>query len=222
MTTFGGNVLGWSAEGDINAGRGSKTTVVYTPPKRVYDRWGNVVLSSDVPSTGAGIATLNPIPEVPAGDIDLIAPLGTIDAGEAGIRVSGNVNLAALHVVNADNVQVQGKSTGMPVVASVNVGALTNASAAAAQASAAAQDVMQRERAAQRQALPSVFTVRVLGFGDEPAGGVPGTGEVRRKPAEQASYDPSGFIQMVGHGALSDAQIARLSENERRGLPRGR
>nr|WP_240531463.1 filamentous haemagglutinin family protein [Variovorax boronicumulans] len=173
MTTFGGSVLGWSAEGDINAGRGSKTTVVYTPPKRVYDRWGNVVLSSDVPSTGAGIATLNPIPEVPAGDIDLIAPLGTIDAGEAGIRVSGNVNLAALQIVNADNMAVQGKSTGLPVVASVNVGALTNASAAASQATAAAQDVMQRERAAARQSLPSVFSVRVLGFGNEPASGAP-------------------------------------------------
>ncbi|WP_432729966.1 filamentous haemagglutinin family protein [Variovorax sp. W6] len=222
MTTFGGHITGWSAQGDINAGRGSKTTVVYTPPKREYDQWGNVTLSSNVPSTGAGIATLAPIPEVPAGDIDLIAPLGTIDAGEAGIRVSGNVNLAALQVVNADNVAVQGKSTGLPVVATVNVGALTNASAAASQAATAAQDVLQRERQAQRQALPSVFTVRVVGFGDEPAGGAPGTGEVRRKPAEQASYDPSGFVQMVGHGALTDAQIGRLSENERRGLPRGR
>ncbi|PLC07245.1 hemagglutinin [Variovorax sp. RO1] len=222
MTTFGGSVLGWSAEGDINAGRGSKTTVVYTPPKRVYDRWGNVVLSSDVPSTGAGIATLNPIPEVPAGDIDLIAPLGTIDAGEAGIRVSGNVNLAALQVVNAANVAVQGKSTGLPVVTSVNVGALTNASAAASQATAAAQDVMQRERAAARQSLPSVFSVRVLGFGNEPASGAPEAPEMRRRPAEQASYDPSGFVQMVGHGALTDAQLARLNEPERRGLPRGR
>ncbi|WP_369646612.1 filamentous haemagglutinin family protein [Variovorax sp. V118] len=222
MTTFGGSVLGWSAEGDINAGRGSKTTVVYTPPKRVYDRWGNVVLSSDVPSTGAGIATLNPIPEVPAGDIDLIAPLGTIDAGEAGIRVSGNVNLAALQIVNADNMAVQGKSTGLPVVASVNVGALTNASAAASQATAAAQDVMQRERAAARQSLPSVFSVRVLGFGNEPASGAPEAPEVRRRPAEQASYDPSGFVQMVGHGALTDAQLTRLNEPERRGLPRGR
>jgi filamentous hemagglutinin family protein len=222
MTTFGGAILGWSAEGDINAGRGSKTTVVYTPPKREYDQWGNVTLSSNVPSTGAGIATLAPIAEVPAGDIDLIAPLGTIDAGEAGIRVSGNVNLAALQVVNADNIAVQGKSTGLPVVAAVNVGALANASAAAAQAATAAQDVLQRERSAQRQALPSVFSVRVLGFGNEPASGATEGGEVRRKPAEQASYDPSGFIQVVGHGALTDAQIARLNESERRGLPRGR
>ena len=30
MTTLGGGILAWSAEGDINAGRGAKTTVVYT------------------------------------------------------------------------------------------------------------------------------------------------------------------------------------------------
>ncbi|MDH2384898.1 filamentous hemagglutinin family protein [Bradyrhizobium sp. CER78] len=47
---------------------------------------------------------------------DLVAPLGTIDAGEAGIRVLGNVNLAALQVVNAANIQVQGTSTGVPTV----------------------------------------------------------------------------------------------------------
>ncbi len=91
-----------------------RPTVLYTPPKRVYDNYGNVTLSPQVPSSGAGIATLNPIPEVPAGDIDLIAPLGTIDAGEAGIRVSGNVNLAALQIVNAANIQVQGSSIGHP------------------------------------------------------------------------------------------------------------
>ena len=42
-------------------------------PKRVYDNYGGVTLSSQVPSSGAGIATLNPIAEVPAGDVDLIA-----------------------------------------------------------------------------------------------------------------------------------------------------
>ena len=71
-----------------------------------------------------------PIPEIPAGDVDLIAPLGTIDAGEAGIRVSGNVNLAALQVVNAANIQVKGDAVGIPAVAAVNTGALTAASSA--------------------------------------------------------------------------------------------
>jgi hypothetical protein len=214
MTTFGGDILAWSATGDINAGRGSKTTLVYTPPKREYDPLGNVKLSPNVPSTGAGIATLDPIPEVPPGDVDLIAPLGTIDAGEAGIRVSGNVNLAALQVVNAANIQVKGESAGLPVVASVNVGALTNASAAAAQATIAAQDAVQRERATQRQALPSVFTVRVLGFGDEPAGGA-GAPE-SRTPDARNRYDADSPVQVLGRGQLAEAQKAKLTAQERR------
>lgn len=217
FTTFGGNILAWSAEGDINAGRGAKTTVVYTPARRTYDDAGNVALSPTTPNTGAGIATLNPIPEIPPGDIDLIAPLGTIDAGEAGIRVSGNVNLAALHVVNAENIQVQGKSVGIPVVAAVNVGALANASAAASQAAVAAQDVMQRERAAARESLPSIFTVRVLGFGNE----APSVPQGRESDArEKVSYNPDGVVQVLGAGTLTAAQQQALTPGERRGLVR--
>ena len=218
FTTFGGNILGWSAGGDINAGRGAKTTVVYTPQRRVYDGVGNVTLSPNAPTTGAGIATLNPIAEIPPGDIDLIAPLGTIDAGEAGIRVSGNVNLAALHVVNAENIQVQGKSTGIPVVAAVNVSALSNASAAAAQAGIAAQDSLQRERAEARKALPSVFTVRVLGFGNEAPEGAPAGGGARERGTTGAAYDPQGVVQVLGAGALTTAQMQSLTPGERRNL----
>ena len=215
MTTFGGDILGWSSQGDINAGRGSKSTIVYTPPKRVYDNWGNVTLSSDVPSTGAGIATLAPIAEVPAGDVDLLAPLGTIDAGEAGIRVSGNVNLAALTVMNAANIQVKGEAKGMPTVASVNVAAMTNASAAATQATAAAQDVVQRERAATRSAQPSVFTVRVLGFGsDAPpdsAQAVPADGA----RIEAADYNPRSAVRVLGLGPLPESATRQLTAQER-------
>ncbi|MFC3555455.1 filamentous hemagglutinin family protein [Alcaligenes endophyticus] len=165
MTTFGGDILAWSAQGDINAGRGAKTTQIFTPPRRVYDDIGNVTINPDVPSTGAGIATLAPIAEVPPGDMDLIAPLGTIDAGEAGIRVSGNVNLAALHVVNAENIQVQGESKGIPIAVTVNVGALTSASSAATSAATAAQETLARTRDAARSTQPSQIQVQVLGFG---------------------------------------------------------
>jgi hypothetical protein len=215
MTTFGGDILAWSATGDINAGRGSKTTVVFNPPLLVYDDTGDITLSPSVPSTGAGIATLAPIPEVPAGDVDLIAPLGTIDAGEAGIRVSGNVNLAALQVVNAANIAVQGKSTGLPLVATVNVGALTNASAAAAQAAMAAQDVVQRDRNAARQALPSIFTVRVLGFGSDPLDNGD-TGSSSDQTGARNGYDAGSAIQVVGDGALTATQSAALTPEERR------
>ncbi|MEJ6329131.1 filamentous hemagglutinin family protein [Stenotrophomonas maltophilia] len=166
MTTFGGDILAWSEQGDINAGRGSRTTLLYTPPRRVYDTWGNVILSPQAPASGAGIATLNPIAEVAPGDVDLIAPLGTIDAGEAGIRVSGNINLAALQVLNAANIQVQGDSKGLPVLASVNVNALASASAAASSASQAAQDVIRKSQEDARRNQPSVISVQILGFGN--------------------------------------------------------
>ncbi|MGN7831444.1 filamentous hemagglutinin family protein [Pseudoxanthomonas sp. 22568] len=186
FTTFGGNILAWSAEGDINAGRGSKTTIVYTPQRRAYDAIGNVSLSPTTPNTGAGIATLNPIAEVPPGDVDLIAPLGTIDAGEAGIRVSGNVNLAALRVVNAENIQVQGEAKGIPVVAAVNVSALSNASSAATSAVQAAQDVVKRQNARNR---PSVISVQVLGFGADASGAAPRGGEGE-------GYDANSVVQV--------------------------
>ncbi|AZC26918.1 filamentous haemagglutinin family protein [Pseudomonas sessilinigenes] len=212
MTTFGGAIMGWSAEGDINAGRGSKTTVVYTPPKRVYDNWGNVSLAPSVPSTGAGIATLAPIPEVPSGDIDLIAPLGTVDAGEAGIRVSGSVNVAALQVVNAANIQTQGKSSGIPVTATVNTSAMTSASAAGSAASQAAQDAVRNQQTAARQGRASIVTVEVLGFGSEQV-------ERAREEASHApAYNPDSPVQVLGAGPLNDQARARLTEEERKQL----
>ncbi|WP_191625716.1 filamentous haemagglutinin family protein [Pandoraea sputorum] len=222
FTTFGGNVLAWSAQGDINAGRGSKSTVVYTPQRRVYDEMGMVSLSPTTPNTGAGIATLNPIPEIPPGDIDLIAPLGTIDAGEAGIRVSGNVNIAALRVLNADNIQVQGKSVGIPTIAAVNVGALTNASATAAQAAAAAQDAVSRDRASQRAGQSSIFTVRMLGASVQGS-----EGEAQGKPSAANGdaarygagyrYDAASPVQILGMGGKVDPALWRsLSDAERK------
>ncbi|QXH33460.1 filamentous hemagglutinin family protein [Pseudomonas muyukensis] len=212
MTTFGGSILGWSASGDINAGRGSKTTVVYTPPKRTYDLWGNVGLAPSVPSTGAGIATLNPIAEVPPGDIDLIAPLGTIDAGEAGIRVSGNVNIAALQVVNAANIQVQGDAKGMPVVAAVNTGAIASASAAASSATQAAEEAGRQQQAAARQRQPSVITVQVLGFGAERL--LPGQEGASLNP----QYNRHSPVQVLGAGTLDERAKAQLTEEERGNL----
>ncbi|VXA93964.1 filamentous haemagglutinin family protein [Brevundimonas sp. G8] len=165
FTTFGGDLFMWSATGDINAGRGSTSTAVYQPPRRIYDNYGNVTLSPPTQNTGAGIATLAPIPEIPAGDIDLIAPLGTIDAGEAGIRVSGDVNLAALQVLNAANIEVKGSAVGIPVVAAVNTSALTAASSATSSVAAEASRLAERARPIVRD-LPAIITSRFLGFGE--------------------------------------------------------
>ena len=208
MTTFGGGILAWSAEGDINAGRGAKTTVVYTPPRRVYDAFGNVALSPNAPSSGAGIATLAPIAEVPAGDVDLHAPLGTIDAGEAGIRVSGNINIAALHVVNAANIQVKGESNGIPAAATVNTGALASASAASSAAAGAAQESVQRAQQQSRQNLPSVISVQILGYGDEPAAGATPPSPRAAAPAG-SRYDSASAVQILGSRRAGAGRDAR-------------
>ncbi|WP_152535493.1 filamentous haemagglutinin family protein [Bradyrhizobium sp. Ai1a-2] len=218
MTTYGGDILAWSAEGDINAGRGAKTTIVYTPPRRVYDDYGNVVLSPNVPSSGAGIATLNPIPAIPRGDVDLIAPLGTIDAGEAGIRSSGDVNLAALQIVNAANIQAQGNVTGVPTVQPPPVAALStsnNLTAATQQAQPTPPSTNDR---------PSIIMVEFLGFGG-------GGGRDDSQPQDQqqndrrrgngerteneSRYDRSGMFRVLGNGEFTSEQMKDLTEDER-------
>ena len=218
MTTYGGDISAWAAHGDINAGRGAKTTVVYTPLLRTYDDVGNVTQSPSVPATGAGVSVQNPIPEVPPGDIDLIAPEGIIDAGEAGIRASGNVNVAALQVVNAANIRAQGDTTGVPVVAAVNVGALTAASSAATNAVASAQDMVRAGQNAARQNLPSIISVQILGFGSD--GGAPSGAESRRPPTPpvgpqtraRPAYDASLPMQVVGLGGNVDARALTVQE----------
>ncbi len=161
LTTFGGNIVIWSEQGNINAGQGSKTTIDYTPLQRVYDNYGNVFLSPTAPSNGAGIATLNPIPSVLPGNIDLVAPFGTIDAGEAGIRGSGNLNIAALHVLNGANIQVQGATTGVPASSAPSVGSFTGANGAAGAAAQAAENATGGNQAAPQ---PSIWIVEILGY----------------------------------------------------------
>ncbi|MCA1454174.1 filamentous hemagglutinin family protein [Bradyrhizobium sp. BRP22] len=217
MTTFGGDILAWSAEGDINAGRGAKTTVLYTPARRVYDKYGRVALSPVAPSSGAGIATLNPIPEVRPGDIDLIAPLGTIDAGEAGIRVSGNVNLAALQIINAGNIQVQGSATGIPTVQAPNVSGALSASNTAGAAAQQAKTPQQGSTEAQ----PSLIMVEFLGFGGGDDGSNP---EEWRRPQNEDRHsqiqDPQSRYQIVGAGNLTEEQFRELVDERRKRIGR--
>ena len=71
---------------------------ISAPPARflINPQTGASILDPSGLATGGGIGTLQTIKGAPTGNVDLIAPVGFIDAGDAGIRVSGNLNLAAV------------------------------------------------------------------------------------------------------------------------------
>ncbi len=81
--------------------------------------------------------------------------------------MSGNLNIAALHVVNAANIQVQGTATGLPQAVSVNTGALTAASHAATAVTAIADQIAERARPEPPPEPPSIIYGRFLGFGED-------------------------------------------------------
>ena len=115
---------------------------------------------------------------VEPGAVSLIAPEGTVDAGDAGIRATGDIKIAAAAVVNADNISAGGSSAGVPTSASVaapNIGGLTSAASSSAAASAAATQVAQQSGPQEKaeEEAPSLITVEVLGYG----GGEPGDDE---------------------------------------------
>jgi len=115
-------------------------------------------------ATGGGIGVLETMPGVPPSDIDLIAPVGIVNAGDAGIRVSGNLNIAAAVVLNAANIQVQGNATGVPVVVAPNIGAITMANNTSGAATSAAQ-AAESQNSNAAQPPPSIFQVQVIGYG---------------------------------------------------------
>lgn len=170
FTLRGGDILIWSSTGNIAAGTAPRT-VVTAPPTRVVVDATSASVATDLGglATGGGIGALASVEGVPPANIDLVAPVGTVDAGDAGIRVTGNLTIAANAVLNASNIQVAGTSTGVPTggaVAAPNLGALTSATNAAASSSVAASDLAAGQNAPQPASQPpSIITVEVLGYG---------------------------------------------------------
>lgn len=167
LTQQGGNVTMWSSNGDINAGKGAKTTSETPQPSFVCNVDYYCVVDPSGRVTGAGIGSLQTIPGAPTGDVYLLAPRGTINAGDAGIRVSGSIILAAQQVLNADNIQVQGEALGIPQIIAVNTGALTAASAATSAVTAQAEQLAERAKPQPvPRVVPTVVFGRFLGFGE--------------------------------------------------------
>ncbi|MBU6182285.1 MAG: filamentous hemagglutinin family protein [Verrucomicrobia bacterium] len=171
FTLRGGDQIIWSSSGDIAAGSSSKT-VQSAPPTRVLIDPQSAALNVDLGglATGGGIGVLASVEGVEPGNVDLIAPEGVVDAGDAGIRSTGNLNIAATQVLNADNISTGGSSAGVPtapVAAAPNISGITAGSNTVAAANTAAESVAEQSRP-QAETLPeqpSLITVEVLGYG---------------------------------------------------------
>jgi filamentous hemagglutinin family protein len=164
FTLNGGDLIVVSQEGDIDAGRGARTVQAIQPPTITYDLDGNITITPIGAASGSGIATLRGLPTSPVGNADLIAFVGAVNAGEAGIRVSGNINIAAVQVLNAGNIQVGGQSSGVPVVQAPDVGGLTVADKTSAATTKATELPTGQNDGGDR---PSIIIVEVLGYGGD-------------------------------------------------------
>ncbi len=169
FTLRGGDLVIWSSHGDIAAGSASKT-VASAPPTRVLIDPQSADVETDLAglSTGGGIGVLATVAGVPPGFVDLVAPVGVVDAGDAGIRATGGVNIAAEAVLNAGNItspSVAGVPTVAPVAAP-NLAGLTSANTTAGAANSAANDLANQARQPPApEEMPSTITVEVLGYG---------------------------------------------------------
>ena len=114
---------------------------------------------------GRGIATLAPIAEVPAGDVDRMRRWARSMRARRGSGVSGNINIAALHVVNAANIQVKGESNGIPAAATVNTGGWRRQRGAGGRRGAG---IGAARPAAVAPEPPSVISVQILGMANRP------------------------------------------------------
>lgn len=172
LTVGGGDILLWSSSGDIDAGKGKKSAAVVPPPLTLVKADGSVTRVLQGAATGSGIGALEPVGSTP-GDVDLIAPRGTVNAGDAGIR-AGNLNIAAQVVLGAENIKVSGSSSGTPVVDNSAVNASSSgatsrgedAAQSVAAASQAASEAARNAQALANQFKPAIVRVDLLGFGE--------------------------------------------------------
>ena len=175
FTLRGGDIIMWSSKGNIAAGT-SPRTVVTAPPTRVVIDVTSASVQTDLGglATGGGIGVLATVKDVDPGNVDLIAPKGFVDAGDAGIRVSGNLNIAAQAVLNTGSISAAGSTSGTsastsssPSVATVT--GASNATAGTTNSAPKAENKPPVQEDKPVTEVASIITVDVIGYGDSPS-----------------------------------------------------
>ncbi|MEQ6341180.1 MAG: filamentous hemagglutinin family protein [Gammaproteobacteria bacterium] len=169
FTLRGGDILIWSSEGNIDAGKGAKTAVSAPPPVVITLPNGQTITKFSSVS-GSGIRSILAGTDIMPGDVDLIAPKGVVNAGDAGIGAAGGLWIPGT-VIGGDNITAGGKSNVPAPDAGSLAGTLSGVSNIGADTSKIAEKATQDLSAAAANPVkttfrPSFLTVEVIGFGD--------------------------------------------------------
>ncbi len=170
FTLDGGDILIWSSAGDIDAGKGAKSALSVTIDPPYFNAQDQLVIPAPKITNGSGIRAAA-TEGVDPGDVYLFAPKGVVDAGEAGIGGT-NVTISATSVLGANNIQVGGIGTGVPVASTTSVAAgltgVSNLSAGVSQMAEASvgRETSEDKKSALAKAILGILSVELLGFGE--------------------------------------------------------
>jgi filamentous hemagglutinin len=167
----GGDILVWSTEGNVDAGRGAKTAISAPAPTITFNAAGQVQTTFPAALQGSGIQALATTPGVSPGDVDLYAPQGVVNASDAGI-VAGNLTIGATAVLGRNNITVSGVSVGVPVDSSglgASLAGTSSVASSAANAAISGADLGNKSESATPLAESALgyLDVFVIGLGEE-------------------------------------------------------
>jgi hypothetical protein len=167
----GGNILVWSTDGNVDAGRGAKTAISAPAPTVTINAQGQIQTTFPAALEGSGIQALATTAGVTPGDVDLYAPQGVVNASDAGI-VAGNLTIGATAVLGRNNITVTGISVGVPVDSSglgASLAGSSSVSSSAANAATMATDVGSKTQpvAPLAETALGYLDVFVLGLGED-------------------------------------------------------
>jgi filamentous hemagglutinin family protein len=160
-----GDLLVWSSNGNIDAGKGAKTvTSVPDPITRIDPNTGNTIIEFPPAVSGSGLQGENAA---------LFAPRGAVNAGDAGIRTSGDLTIGAVEIVGTDNIDVGGIEIGFSTTEVAPVappGAAAASSAATKGVESQTSMLGEENELGERKILGTevrFISVEVLSFGED-------------------------------------------------------
>ncbi|HXZ24878.1 MAG TPA: filamentous hemagglutinin family protein [Nitrospiria bacterium] len=179
----GGDILIWSSTGNIDAGKGAKTALSIPPAQASTDpNTGITTVEFPPPIQGSGIGAAVRTPGKKPGDVFLVAPVGVVNAGDAGISSAGNLTIAATAVLGASNIQVAGASVGVPAADTGGLGAgIIGVSNVASSVTKSTDDAVKGLTDNTDSDL-SLLDVQVTGFGDDQGGEVVNLRKRKKEP----------------------------------------